>query len=72
MRSDYRETITRTDQGWTIVGDPGTVYPTLQEAWDEARQDLLHVGGGWLEVIDRRGRVRASYMVTVQDLGHPL
>jgi hypothetical protein len=69
MKSDYRQTIERTPDGWRILGDPET-YPTLQEAWDEARQDLLQVGGGRIEVVDTRGRVRARHTVLVQDLGH--
>ena len=71
MRTTYRQTIERTGSGWSVVGDPDrAVYASLQEAWDEARHDLLHVGGGRIEVVDRRGRVRACETIAVQDLGH--
>jgi hypothetical protein len=66
---EYTQTIERHRDGWAIVGTD-EVYRSLQEAWDEARHDLLHVGGGRIVVIDRHGRVRASGTVAVHDLGH--
>jgi hypothetical protein len=66
---EYTHTIKRQGAGWAIVGIDES-YASLQEAWDEARHDLLHVGGGRIVVVDRHGRVRAAETVAVHDLGH--
>ena len=66
---EYISRIARVADGWAIVGTD-EVYASLQEAWDEARHDLLHLGGGRIVVVDRHGRARASETVAVHDLGH--